>query len=184
MNFEPIIDRILKAEGGYVDHAADSGGPTRFGITEVVARANGFDGPMRDLPESLAREIYRKRYILRPKFDLIAKIDDEIGMELVDTGVNVGPGRAGEFLQRALNVFNAQGSRYADLFVDGDLGPGSRAALHAFLQWRGPDGKTVLLRALNSLQGAFYIELAERRPKDEAFVYGQLLNRVRLDDAP
>ena len=40
------------------------------------------------------------------------------------------------------------------------------------------DGEVVLVRALNSLQGAFYVELAEKRQKDEAFVYGWLLNRV------
>ena len=33
-------------------------------------------------------------------------------------------------------------------------------------------------RALNCLQGAFYIELTERRQKDERFAYGWLLNRV------
>ncbi len=38
----------------------------------------------------------------------------------------------------------------------------------------------VPLRALNALQGAFYVELAERRAKDEAFVYGWLLNRVEI----
>jgi len=38
----------------------------------------------------------------------------------------------------------------------------------------------VLCRALNCLQGAYYIELAERREKDERFVYGWLKNRVVL----
>lgn len=180
MNFEAIIDRILLAEGGYVDNSDDSGGPTNFGITQAVARANGYDGDMRDLPEHLAREIYRKRYIVRPGFDKVAAIDPDIALELVDTGVNMGPQRAGEFFQRALNGFNQQGSRYADLFVDGQVGEVTRTALKAYLRWRGAGGKKVMLRALNCLQGAFYIELAESRPKDEAFVYGQILNRVAL----
>lgn len=178
MNFDSIIDRVIKAEAGYVDHPADSGGPTNWGITQAVARANGFAGDMRDLPQALARQIYEKRYIVKPKFDRVAVVDVDIAMELVDTGVNMGPARPAEFLQRCLNVFNANGSRYADLFVDGDIGPATLDALRAFLRWRGADGKRVLLRALNSLQGAFYIELAERRPKDEAFVYGQILHRV------
>jgi len=35
-----------------------------------------------------------------------------------------------------------------------------------------------MVLALNCLQGAFYVELAEKREKDERFVYGWLLNRV------
>lgn len=182
MNFEPIIDRIIEVEQGYVDHPDDSGGPTNYGITQATARAYGYQGEMIDLPLSLAREIYRIRYIVKPNYDKVAAIDGDIAMELADTGVNMGPHRASEFFQRALNVFNARGSRYADLHVDADVGPVTLAAFKAYLRWRGANGKKVMLRALNSLQGAFYIELAEARPKDEAFVYGQILHRVHLDE--
>ena len=37
---------------------------------------------------------------------------------------------------------------------------------------------TVMLRMLDAQQGAFYMDLAERRPKDERFVYGWFLHRV------
>jgi lysozyme family protein len=184
VSLHSIVDRILQAEGGYVDNPDDSGGPTNFGITQAVARANGYEGDMRELPESLARTIYWKRYITRPRFGDVAAVDADIGMELVDTGVNMGPARAAEFFQRALNVFNQSGSRYADLFVDAQVGDITLAALQAYLRWRGADGKKVMLRALNCLQGTFYIELAEARPKDEAFVYGQILQRVQLETAP
>jgi Co/Zn/Cd efflux system component len=36
----------------------------------------------------------------------------------------------------------------------------------------------VLVAALNALLGEFLIDLAERRPKDEAFLYGWLKARV------
>ena len=32
-----LIDRLLVREGGYVDHAADRGGPTKYGITQANA---------------------------------------------------------------------------------------------------------------------------------------------------
>ena len=31
-----IIETILQREGGYVDHPADKGGPTNFGITQAT----------------------------------------------------------------------------------------------------------------------------------------------------
>lgn len=178
MNFEPIIDAILRAEQGYVDHPDDRGGPTNHGITLAVARANGYDGDMRDLPVSLAREIYRRRYIVAPAFDKVAVLNADIATELIDTGVNMGPARAAEMLQRLLNGLNAQGSRYPDLFVDGRIGKVTLDALAAFLRWRGLDGVKVILRGLNSLQAVRYLEIAENNPSQESFLYGWLLHRV------
>ena len=33
-----LINDLIEREGGYVNHPADKGGPTCFGITEAVAR--------------------------------------------------------------------------------------------------------------------------------------------------
>lgn len=175
---DKIIDDILKAEGGYVDHPADRGGATRFGITIAVAAMNGYVGPMRDLPLSLARSIYERRYIVEPKFDQVLAIHEGIGTELIDTGVNMGPAAAATFLQRWLNGFNTNGSRYADLFVDGRLGPLSLDALRKFLTWRGQPGEAVMLRALNGVQAAKYLSLAEGNKSQRAFLYGWIANRV------
>jgi lysozyme family protein len=89
-----------------------------------------------------------------------------------------GPETAALYLQRALNALNQEGRLYADIRADGRIGPMTVAALREYLQRRGNPGITVLLRALNALQGAAYIGLAEHRMKDEAFVYGWLANRV------
>jgi lysozyme family protein len=178
VNFEAVIDGIIARERGYVDHADDRGGPTNHGITVAVARANGYDGDMRDLPLSLAREIYRKRYIVRPAFDKVWLVDHRIGDELIDTGVNMGPNRPGEFLQRWLNGFNDTGSRYADLFVDGRLGPVTLDALRAFLRWRGAEGERVMVVALNCLQGGRYLEITEGDRTQRAFLYGWMRARV------
>ena len=52
------------------------------------------------------------------------------------------------------------------------------AALDGYLAARGSAGEIVLLRAMEALQGERYIALAERRPSQEAFLYGWLANRV------
>lgn len=178
MSFNLFIDRILKAEGGYSDHPADKGGPTNFGITQAVARANGYRGEMAHLPESLAREIYKKRYVVRPGFDRVAVVHSGLAYELVDTGVNMGPAVAATFLQRWLNGFNQQGSRYADVFVDGNIGEVTIAALRAFLAWRGEEGARVLIAAVNCTQGSRYLDIAEANSAQEAFLYGWVKNRV------
>jgi lysozyme family protein len=91
----------------------------------------------------------------------------------------MGPAVAVTFLQRALTALNRNGKDYPDLTPDGRIGGQTLAALDAFLGIRGKgSGETVLLRALEALQGERYLRLAERRPANEAFLYGWLANRI------
>ncbi|QIK79027.1 hypothetical protein G7077_09115 [Sphingomonas piscis] len=176
---DPLIDAVIEREGDYVNHPADRGGPTRFGITEAVARAHGYRGAMKQLPRQEAAGIYRRLYWLRPKLDQVAQRAAKIAAELFDTGINMGPSVAVTFLQRALTALNRNGSDYPDLTPDGRIGSCTLEALDAFMAARGrTGGETVLLRALEALQGERYLRLAERRPANEAFLYGWLANRV------
>jgi lysozyme family protein len=171
---DQVIEGVLANEGGYVNDARDAGGETNYGITVATARQQGYQGAMRDMPRDFAIEVYRRQYVVAPGFDKIAALDSDIGAELVDTGVNMGPPVAATFLQRALNGLNNQGRDYADLLVDGVAGNATRAALSAFLAKRGPEGRRRLLALLNALQGARYLSLAEGRAANEAFLYGWL----------
>jgi len=174
-----LIEALIEREGGYVNHPADRGGPTRYGITEAVARAHGYAGAMAQLPQDDAIAIYRRLYWLRPSFDEVAKRVPRVAAELFDTGANMGPGVAATFLQRALTALNRNGADYPDLVPDGRIGERTLVALDAFLEVRGKrGGETVLLRALEALQGERYLRLAERRPANEAFLYGWLANRI------
>lgn len=179
IDINELIDALIEREGGYVNHPADRGGPTRYGITQVVARAHGYAGPMQYLPREEAATIYRRLYWLRPKFDQVAARSPRLAAELFDTGVNMGPAVAATFLQRALTALNRNGKDFADLVLDGRIGPRTVAGLDAYLEARGKrGGETVLLRALEALQGERYLRLAERRPANEAFLYGWLANRI------
>jgi lysozyme family protein len=179
MDVEHLINELIEREGDFVHHSADRGGPTRFGITEAVARAHGYAGAMAELPHDEAAAIYRRLYWLRPRFDQVAERTPRVAAELFDTGANMGPAVAATFLQRALTALNRGGKDYPDLVPDGRVGPATIAALDAFLEARGKrGGETVLLRALEALQGERYLRLAEKRPANEAFLYGWLANRI------
>jgi lysozyme family protein len=178
MDVDDLIDEVIGREGGYSNHPADRGGPTRWGVTEAIARAHGFAGDMRGFPREEAVAVYRRLYWLRPGFDRVAELAPRLAAELFDTGVNMGPEVAAGFLQRALNALNRGASDYPDIPIDRRIGDATLAALRGFLARRGPAGETVLLKAVEALQGERYLRLAEQRPANEAFLYGWLANRL------
>ena len=181
LGVEHLVEALIDREGGFVNHPADRGGPTCFGITEAVARAHGYGGAMRDLPRAEAEAIYRRLYWLRPRFDQVARRTPRLAAELFDTGANMGPAVAATFLQRALTALNRSARDYPDLVPDGRIGDTTLAALDRFIAVRGASGgETVLLRAMEALQGERYLRLAERRPANETFLYGWLANRIGL----
>ncbi|EQB13520.1 hypothetical protein L288_02470 [Sphingobium quisquiliarum P25] len=179
MDISALIDEVIAREGGYSNHPADLGGPTRFGITQAVARANGYAGDMKVMPRTVAETIYRRVYWERPGYAFVAEMAPRLAAELLDTAVNMGPGTATGFLQRALNAFNRNQQDYPDLKVDRRIGARTLAALRAFLALRGKKGgEAVLLKAVDILQGERYLSLAELRPANEAFLYGWFANRI------
>lgn len=174
-----IINEIIDREGGYINDPSDSGGETNFGITIAAARAYGYNGAMKDLSRQVAFNIYSSMYWNKLNLDKIEQLSAHIAEELADTAVNLGTGQAAEFFQRCLNALNDGGRLYPNLKVDRSIGSVTVATFNLFMTKRGKTAATIMLRALNSLQGAFYIGLAERREKDEKFLAGWLLNRVK-----
>jgi len=175
---EDIINKIINIEGGYVNDKNDSGGETTFGVTKNTARRYGYKGRMIDLSRDIAFEIYESMYLKPIMFEQIARQSLSIAEELADTAVNMGVSRSGKMLQRSLNALNNGGKYYNDIKTDGVIGEATLRALVSYLSKRGKVGEVVLLRALNGLQVSFYINLVERRRKDERFLFGWLKNRV------
>ena len=98
-NFDKCFHNLLGHEGSYSNHSNDPGGETMWGVTAVVARANGYKGSMRNLPVELAKRIYRKQYWDAIQLDDIPKT---LQYGLFDAGVNSGTTQAVKWLQRAL----------------------------------------------------------------------------------
>jgi lysozyme family protein len=178
MSIESIIEGVIEREKGYANNPNDTGGETMWGITRATATRNGYDGLMRDLRRDQASLIYLREYVTAPGFNKVAAINAAIAEELVDSGVNCGPGLPGPWLQRTLNLLNRQAKLFPDLTIDGQIGPATLTALQSLLTYRGKDGETVILRCLNCLQGARYIEITENRAANEEFFFGWMLNRV------
>lgn len=109
MNFDKAFDRLLGHEGGFVDHPRDPGGATRWGITQRVARAHGYQGEMRELPVAEARRIARIAYWDAVRAD---EVPDAVRYDLFDAAYNSGPEQATKWLQRAAGADD-----------DGKLGP-------------------------------------------------------------
>lgn len=99
--FDTIFERLMKHEGGYVNHPNDPGGETMYGVTKRVANAHGYWGDMRNLPRSLAKQITEKSYYKAVKGD---DLDRLIAWQLTDAAYNHGNRQAVKFLQRAVGA--------------------------------------------------------------------------------
>lgn len=180
MSIDQYITDLIQREGGYVNDPKDPGGATKYGITEAVARANGYKGAMQDLPLATAQTIYKLQYWTQPRFDRVNAVSPVVAEELLDTGVNCGVPFTKPLLQRALNLLNNDGTLYHDLETDGVYGDKTINALSSYLKHRGQQGEKVLVRTLNILQGARYVELCERNKQLEKYFYGWIANRVGI----
>jgi len=173
-----IISKIIDIEGGYSNNPNDSGGETKYGVTERVARNHGYTGLMKDLSYDFAYTVYKMDYWDKMRLSEISEISEMIAEEIADTAINTGTSRAGKILQKSLDVFNNRQKLYPDLKIDGIIGIRTIHAFKAYMDYRGDEGEIVLYNMLNCLQGAFYAKLVNRREKDEEFMYGWIKNRV------
>lgn len=117
MTFDEAFDRLLGNEGGYSNNPSDPGGETMWGITKVVAVAHGYTGAMEDMPQSVAKAIYRPAYWDACKCD---QMPEDIRFDLFDSAVNSGPVQATKWLQQAIGTQ-----------ADGVIGPATLAAVKA-----------------------------------------------------
>lgn len=181
-NFSNYMLPILAMEGNgqLTDDPADAGGATIWGITQATARAAGYTGAMADMTLTVALDIYHPTYWLDPGFDKIDAILPTLGRYLLQTGINLGSGIPGTFLQRSLNVLSNQGALYPVLTVDGVLGKRTRASLVTYLSIRtmAQDGDLVLMGAMRALTVLKYVEIAEADPSQQQFLFGWLRNRA------
>jgi lysozyme family protein len=119
-NFDDALRLVLAHEGGYVNHPADPGGETNFGVTKAVydayrARKNLKARSVKAITKAESAEIYRAQYWDAVRGD---QLPAGVDYAVFDYAVNSGPGRAVKDLQRALGCM-----------VDGVVGVATLAAV-------------------------------------------------------
>lgn len=181
---EKVINEVIEKEGeAYTDHPSDLGGPTKWGITQralsVYLHRQASKDEVRNLSRETAKAIYYENYVHRPGFETFLTLSPVLAAKIIDVGVNVGTARVSEWIQRALNKFNMRQKLYADIAVDGDVGPQTMNAYTQLIQARGKaNAEEVMFKAINVSQGAHYLSISDSREANEDFTYGWFKNRV------
>lgn len=161
--FDKCVKVVLRNEGGYGHHPADTGGETNFGIADAadgktdgmadIDRDGTGDIKIKDLTADQAKEIYFERYWVRMKLEGLR--DRNLVLQVFDMGVNAGPTRAIKLLQEIIG---------AD--VDGDCGPQTCRKANYF------DGD--LVSAYRQQRKKFYFACVRRDPEKQVFIAGWL----------
>lgn len=157
-----IVHDIITREGGFVDHSADRGGPTNYGITQKTLdewrSREGFGGPgnVRLLTLDDATMLYLKMYVVGPGYDKI--VNYSLRSLVVDTAVNNGRGRATLWLQRAARVVE-----------DGKLGPVTLARVN--------NGSPDIYNRLCAIRMKAYGAIVSQKHSQVVFIAGWL-NRL------
>ena len=121
---EAQIMKILEREGGFIDHPADRGGPTKFGITQdTLGLWRGKPVSVQDVAEMQAPEaiaIYLARYV-----DPIKRLEfmPEVFALVLDISVMSGPSTAVRLLQTTVNKLKEAANTSNPIAVDGIVGP-------------------------------------------------------------
>lgn len=117
MSFAEMVGNVLKHEGGFVDDKDDSGGPTKYGITQkTLAHYLGREitrETVKNMSRELATEVYFKLYYEHPKVNLLPELVQPV---IFDAAVNMGTVAA---IKLAQKVFNKMGT---PITCDGIIG--------------------------------------------------------------
>ncbi len=163
MKFEDLIGDLLGREGGYVDHKADKGGPTNYGITlKALSAWRGYGvgkGDIRLLSKSEAEAIYEANYFIAPGIDGLPELLQPVAF---DMAVNMGPVTAIKLLQRVIHKLGSP------ITVDGHLGPRSyQSAVIACNVY-----KADVLRSICLARKEYYRNIVDNDASQSVFLTG------------
>lgn len=104
-NFDDCFERVLRHEGGFVNHPKDPGGMTNLGVTKASWEAflgrDVSEADMRALTPDSVKPFYKAMYWDKIKGD---DLPSGVDYAAYDFAVNSGVGRAAKYLQRIAGV--------------------------------------------------------------------------------
>lgn len=170
-----ILAAVFAMEGGWVNNPKDPGGETNHGVTVAVARNHGWDGSLKNMPKEFAEQVYYTDYIVKPGYVPIVELSPALAHKIIDAGVNAGTSRSSRWFQASLNAVNRGGQDYADISVDGKVGPGTIGAYRSLVQVRGKvQACSMMLKLMDAHQAMHYVSLTHL----ETFTPGWVMNRI------
>jgi lysozyme family protein len=164
--FEDFAGKLLRLEGGYVNHPLDKRGPTKYGVILTVWQEYGHDKDgdgdidaedIKKLSEEDARYIAKKIFWDFFLADLI--VNESLAEFIVDWGYNSGRKTVAKIVQRLVNVT-----------IDGIVGPQTIRAINSADQ-------ELLFNALKIERKVFLNNIIKRKP-DQIVFYDGWMNRV------
>lgn len=163
-------------EGGEVNHLADRGGHTKYGIADAAdGKKDGMadldrdgqpDIAIRDLTPAHTELFYRANYWLPARCDRVDSVCPLIAIALFDGAVHHGPGRSVRQLQQALGIL-----------ADGVLGPQTLRVLAAKTE---RDGGRALLLGLLEIRASYMLGIVRKDPSQWANAWGWVNRLLRL----
>ncbi|MCP4528627.1 MAG: peptidoglycan-binding protein [Aestuariibacter sp.] len=157
--FDDVFKVLLEFEGYLSNDAHDSGGLTKYGISQRAYPTLD----IKSLTVDDAKHIYYEDYFLKAKCN---EMPTELACHVFDSAVNMGVSRATRFLQRTIKTS-----------ADGIFGRGSHAALKKHLAYHGE--QRLVLDYL-SYRAMFYSRLARLKPSQQKYLRGWLRRTYRL----
>lgn len=158
-----MIEDVIRREGGYVNHPADRGGPTKYGITQrTLDQWLGRHGKVRAVTKADARVIYRSLYYIDPRID---QLPGSIQPLVFDAAVHHGPSHAVKMLQTACDTAD-----YDPGPIDGIVGARTIAAARLY--------ERSMLDHYLFVRAAFMRSIVENDPTQAVFLDGWL-NRLK-----
>ena len=184
LTFDEAYKEIGVNEGGFANHPSDAGGMTYAGIAskyhpnwtgwqKVRAGVAKWGGNVKALNtelradadlQSLVKEFYYTEFWKRSRAGEIAFAP--LAMSYFDMCVNAGLTDGARYLQKGCNLLGAS------LTEDGIIGPNTLKAVNA----QAPERITQVFIAY---RGKHYIEQAEKKPSQRAFIAGWLKRLFR-----
>ncbi len=172
-NFEGFAGKVLRLEGGFVNHPADKGGATKYGVILSTWKQYGYDKDhdgdidaedIRALTEDDARYIAKKVFWDFFQADFI--LNQSIAEFIVDWGYNSGRVTVAKKLQKLLAIQ-----------ADGLIGVQSLNAINCADQQN-------LFDALKVARRMFVDQIVAERPSQSVFHEGWInrINKFRFSN--